>query len=684
MECNKEEAIKAVEVAERKFLERDFTGAKRFVLKAQNLYPQLDGLHQMLATFDVYIHSENKVCDEADWYGILGANPWDNEETIRKQYRKLVLMLHPDKNKSIGADGAFNLISEAWSLLSVPSRRHAYNQKRNPIVVPPPTQSFHAHESSPSPGNDVRLSESEKSKAKARTRPMKVAAATDPGPPHKDGTFWTICSTCRTHYEYQRRYLNHNLLCPGCSEVFVALEKEPPKHILYTLKASSVQGAAPDSSIVQGAAPDSSIVQGAAPDASIVQGAAPDSSIVQGAGENSQVCREKRDLIKRGSFAFEEEKPMKRKKVGNHHGPRGSGEGTNGKGRALLSSVGSARAFLGMKSLLLKKAHVGVRNKIEELKLDVMAGKKVLQVKGREAVSEQLTKDDKKLGGSGAGVAENVALSIDVPDSDFHNFDADRSEGSFGIDQVWAAYDDTDGMPRFYARIHKVISLDPFKIKLSWLDSVNDDEFGYTAWIESGFYKTCGDFKAGKQVSCNKLNGFSHEIVWSETAPGVGTIRILPRKGETWALFRNWSLEWNDATPDEVVYKYDIVEVLDDYKEESGILVSPLMKVAGFRSVFCPCEELGKAISIPKDEIQRFSHQIPSQLLTGEEAPNLRSGFWELDPASLPRELLEAVETDAEDDILVNEVAQATSAEQDSWGDEITQESGAEQDSWAG
>lgn len=97
--------------------EEDFAGAKKFTLKAQSLYPELDGISQILIALNVYISSENKVNGESDWYGVLDVKPSDDEETIRKQYRKLALMLHPDKNKSVGADGAFKILSEAWGLL---------------------------------------------------------------------------------------------------------------------------------------------------------------------------------------------------------------------------------------------------------------------------------------------------------------------------------------------------------------------------------------------------------------------------------------------------------------------------------------------------------------------------------------------------------------------------------------
>ncbi|KAJ6414704.1 hypothetical protein OIU84_003667 [Salix udensis] len=175
-------------------------------------------------------------------------------------------------------------------------------------------------------------------------------------------------------------------------------------------------------------------------------------------------------------------------------------------------------------------------------------------------------------------------MSINVPDPDFHDFDRDRTERCFGENQVWAAYDDDDGMPRYYAMIHSVISLNPFKMRISWLNSKTNSELGLLNWVGSGFSKTCGDFRVGRYEIYNSLNSFSHKVRWIKGTRGV--IRVYPRKGDVWALFRNWSPEWNELTADEVIHKYDMVEVLEDYSEDLGVTVTPLVKVAGFKTVF--------------------------------------------------------------------------------------------------
>nr|GEX09513.1 ribonuclease H-like domain-containing protein [Tanacetum cinerariifolium] len=72
----------------------------------------------MLITLDVYLSYDKKVNGKSDWYGILDANTSDEDETIRKQYRKLALMLYHDKNKSVGAGDALKILSKAWTWLS--------------------------------------------------------------------------------------------------------------------------------------------------------------------------------------------------------------------------------------------------------------------------------------------------------------------------------------------------------------------------------------------------------------------------------------------------------------------------------------------------------------------------------------------------------------------------------------
>ncbi|XP_010431643.1 PREDICTED: dnaJ homolog subfamily B member 12-like [Camelina sativa] len=118
MESNKDEARRAIDIAEKKISANDYDGAKKLVNKAQRLYPQLEGLKQVLMTIDVYISASNKTNGESDWYGVLGVDPLADDEAVKKRYKKLALLLHPDKNRFHGAEGAFKLVSQACNLLS--------------------------------------------------------------------------------------------------------------------------------------------------------------------------------------------------------------------------------------------------------------------------------------------------------------------------------------------------------------------------------------------------------------------------------------------------------------------------------------------------------------------------------------------------------------------------------------
>ncbi|KAF5442241.1 hypothetical protein F2P56_034925 [Juglans regia] len=728
MECNKDEAVRAKEIAERKFMERNYAASKKFALKAQNLYPELEGLSQMLMTLDVYIYSENKIGGEADWYGVLGVNPLADDETVKKQYRKLALMLHPDKNKCLGAEGAFKLVSEAWSLLSDKAKRLSYNQKRNlkgfqqnasarggGPSVPPRANGFH---------NVTRnvASTARNSHSSNRVGPSSVP------PPHiKTNTFWTICNRCRTHYEYLRTYLNHTLLCPNCNEAFMALEKPPPPNVF---KSSSWSSRKTHQNSRHHPGISNPYNEGlnsfsntnfhwnsfsggadfgctAASSSAAVQAA----TVVEQASERVKREREEErsaapewersHLFKgTGNSALKGDIHLKKRKLddnclghaANQMTMANGGTGMVGLSEPTRGCSGTERfygtynksnserelMFSEIQKMLLEKAQSELRKKLKEWSSLTEANtskKEKEKVKDKESkkklgVVNGDTYDLHKRGESDVSKKRQQnnsisnrmdddtdqqdvePMSINVPDSDFHNFDLDRSESSFEDDQVWAAYDDDDGMPRYYARVHKVISLKPFKMRISWLNSRSNQELGPIDWIGSGFSKTCGDFRIGRQETTETLNSFSHKVMWTKGIRGV--ICIYPREGEVWALYRNWSPDWNEHTPDDLIHKYDMVEVLDDFNVEQGVSVVPLIKVTGFRTVFQRHMDPKEVRRIPKEEMFRFSHQVPNYLLTGQEAHNAPKGCRELDPAATSLELLQVIMEAKEEPMLKN------------------------------
>ncbi|KAK8698189.1 hypothetical protein V6N13_114315 [Hibiscus sabdariffa] len=133
MECNKDEAIRARGIAQHKMQNNDFEGAKRIALRAQKLFPDLENITQLLTVCHVHHCAKHKIYgSEMDWYGILQLERSSDEGSIKKQYRKLALLLHPDKNKFAGAEAAFKLIVEANTVLTDQTKRSRYDTKTAP------------------------------------------------------------------------------------------------------------------------------------------------------------------------------------------------------------------------------------------------------------------------------------------------------------------------------------------------------------------------------------------------------------------------------------------------------------------------------------------------------------------------------------------------------------------------
>ncbi|PKA49522.1 hypothetical protein AXF42_Ash004062 [Apostasia shenzhenica] len=205
------EAGRLLEIAEKLLESRDLVGSKRFAERALESDPLLDGVDQILAVVDVLLASQCRINNQMDCYSILqlphptssvagggggGGGRDDESLSIKRNYRRLSLLLNPDRNKFPLADSAFRFVADAFGVLSDPAKKSLLDA-------------------------EIQMADS---------HPQSNGPAAAAGLRNRDRTFWTYCTSCCHMFEYQRTYLNRTLRCRNCQQPFHAGEMagKPP------------------------------------------------------------------------------------------------------------------------------------------------------------------------------------------------------------------------------------------------------------------------------------------------------------------------------------------------------------------------------------------------------------------------------------------------------------------------
>lgn len=753
----KEEALRLKTLAEEKYNSGDLNSAVTYANRARDLNPSVSGLPEMLTAFEILRAAAVPVLGSTtekqkptpDYYRILQVQRFSHINSIKKQYKKLALTLHPDKNPFEASEEAFKLVGEAARVLSDKIRRKEY---------------------------DTRLRIAMQSEA---------AQAVALGPEEAGEAFSTACSDCGLLHQFERKYVGHNLICPSCKKTFKATEVKEgrnnegnaggveknegvgggqtrvsarlqervakggyvgivEKSGLGVKRRNSSVGEVSEKSGTKVAR--SSGVNGVkSKKVDIVEiSVEVDSDDVEncrfrnmenlisvngdgrvGGGVEEALGSDDVEIVEnersRRAEAGEDEsmtlsqmqmmvkkKNKKKKKL------------VNGKLTTKVKEVNTEKFKVNEREEEIEKEHekenVGEEESVEEIENvgeeerdkekeeneEVNLRKKsnrrrVPKVRNLEAVTatskshtlseieedrslEQgnsevllVEKEKEKETGITRGKRErrraskygnsdilnmkssknHVDLDIEmiiaskegeveimpVEDADFHDFDKDRRERSFKKGQVWAVYDDADGMPRHYGLVNEIVCVNPFEVTLSWLQLRSNGDEELVKWLEKGFHVSCGIFQVTRKVTIRYLNLFSHIVDCERAAREL--YRIYPKKGSIWAVYNNSSREGEERNQRIEDKRCDVVVSLSSYSDIHGLSIAYLEKVSGFRTVY-KRREIGAnaVVCLGASDIKRFSHQIPAKKLSGEESSGLPKDCWELDPASLTPQLL--------------------------------------------
>ncbi|KAK2979865.1 LOW QUALITY PROTEIN: hypothetical protein RJ640_002778 [Escallonia rubra] len=164
-----------------------------------------------------------------DWYGILQLDRrTDDLEIVKKQYRRLALLLHPDKNKFPFTDAAFKLVADSWAVLSNQTRKSSYDVEVNMFTKVDPV-AMKKQKDLQNQQHDLfqqkfPVTRSSFAPPPPQQQPAAAAAATDGGggggarPPK----FWPACPYCYNLTLGPRVYEDCCLRCQNCQRAFHA------------------------------------------------------------------------------------------------------------------------------------------------------------------------------------------------------------------------------------------------------------------------------------------------------------------------------------------------------------------------------------------------------------------------------------------------------------------------------
>ncbi|XP_055380384.1 dnaJ homolog subfamily B member 14-like [Condylostylus longicornis] len=169
MDSNRDESERCIDIAVEALNASNYEKAEKFLRKAQILYPSqkaTDLLHHLKKIYNPKngVHQRRKPQEEKnntppdqensqtytkeqldlvkkinkakDYYEMLNITKEATDSEIKKAYKKIALLLHPDKNSAPGSSEAFKLVGTAVATLTDPKKRKEYDfVSKNPYIT---------------------------------------------------------------------------------------------------------------------------------------------------------------------------------------------------------------------------------------------------------------------------------------------------------------------------------------------------------------------------------------------------------------------------------------------------------------------------------------------------------------------------------------------------------------------
>ncbi|EOA26780.1 hypothetical protein CARUB_v10022867mg [Capsella rubella] len=584
---NEKEAMHHKTLAESSFTSGDFMSALNHARKALSLSPNTEGFSAMVTAFEIIISAADTAGGLPEWYKVLKVEPFSHINTIKQQYRKLALVLHPDKNPYAGCEEGFKLLNEAFRVFSDKVRRTEYDMK-------------------------------------LRIRIQGEMGSGGCDDDDETSTFSTVCSGCSSVHKFGRKYLGQNLMCPACKNSFEAKEAEKEeeggdrsetgtcasKIITYSRRKKR---SGDDSESLRRGSETEKMREERAETMNV-------SDVLDVEDEGMMTLAEMQSVIRRKK-SKEKPKITKNDSTGEENMGRETQERSSGDVpmtetlREMRTTKENEKREASKNRKNIKKKPTTNHKVLTEI-VDLGYVPRVERKRNHGKLSQEMYREDE--------------------DFELYDFDKDRMPRSFKKGQIWAIYDGGDeNMPRSYCLVNEVVSLNPFKVWISWLDFESEK---LISWMKISSHMPCGRFRVSVKALVEQVKPFSHIVNCERAAREV--YQIYPRKGSVWAVYS----ETNPALQRRKTRRYEIVVCLTMYTDAYGLSVAYLEKVNDCSNLFKRRDYGYNAVKwIEKDDVTALlSHQIPAKKLPEDESGADLKECWVLDLASVPPDLVSA------------------------------------------